>query len=471
MPTPALQAAATDPYAAIATPIQSATPVASAASDSSDPYASIATPIPPPEASSTPASDTGILAGAKRNTVGLIEGLYHAFTDAPTEQEKAEIKAKIDTANQKFNQSAGAGPRLQFNSDNIPTGALAYHRLVDAPAEMMNKKGESEIEAAKDLLAHAEYWKGANQYLSGLADKGLAKIPAVGPAVGAIAQRGERGDFSGAATDVGAAMLAENAPTLLRNPFKVPQIVKDVTQGAEVAQVPAQEAVRTAAKTGAADVGLSTVPPAGLRTLAEEPINAVNTMKKNVYGQVDKAAGTDLKTLYDRLDKVNDQIDLTAPGSPEEARLEAARTGQMQTIEDAKNVARAKGVNVDKLLDQGDALHTREMALRDFQKGFLKNTGIIEGNAAAGTPETVNVDSGIKALQKLQDNTKFGAPRLEQALGKAGAQQLLKDMYAAQRLGVKAVNLQTLLGKTLRGLEIAGLVGGAGLGVYELAKH
>ena len=51
MPTQALQAAATDPYAGIATPIQSA-PAASAAapvspaSDSSDPYASIATPLP-----------------------------------------------------------------------------------------------------------------------------------------------------------------------------------------------------------------------------------------------------------------------------------------------------------------------------------------------------------------------------------------------------------------------------------------
>src|ERR1035437_370852 len=46
MPTQALQAAATDPYASIATPIQSSA-VSPAASGASDPYASIATSIPP----------------------------------------------------------------------------------------------------------------------------------------------------------------------------------------------------------------------------------------------------------------------------------------------------------------------------------------------------------------------------------------------------------------------------------------
>jgi hypothetical protein len=262
---------------------------------------------------------------------------------------------------------------------------------------------------------------------------------------------------------------SEEAATEFNSPSK-PNLYQQVTQGEKVAQAPAQEAVRTAVKSGGNEVGLTTVQPESLRTIAEEPINAVRGLKKNVYGQVDQAAGTDLKTLHGKLDAINDKIDLEASGSPEEARLEAQRTSQMQTIEDAKQAARGKGVDVDKLLDKGDALHTKEMALREFQKNYLKNPNIIEGNSAMGTPETANVDGGIKVLQKMQDNTKWGAPRLEQALGKEGANQLLKDMYAAQRLGVKAVDAQKLMDRIIKGLKITGYVSAVGGGAYEMLK-
>jgi hypothetical protein len=108
--------------------------------------------------------------------------------------------------------------------------------------------------------------------------------------------------------------------------------------------------------------------------------------------------------------------------------------------------------------------------LREFQKNYLKNPSIIEGNSAMGTPETANVDAGIKVLQKMQDNTKYGAPRLEQALGKQGANQLLKDMYAAQRLGVKAIDAQKMMDRIIKGIKITGYVGGLGTGAYELLK-
>jgi hypothetical protein len=249
-----------------------------------------------------------------------------------------------------------------------------------------------------------------------------------------------------------------------------PNFIQQVWNGENVAQAPAQAATRATVKAGGAEVGLSTAQPAGLRTLAEEPISVVNALKKTLYGQVDQAAGTDLKALYTKLDAINDKIDLEASGSPEEARLEAQRTSQMQTIDDAKAAARAKGVDVDQTLAKADALHTREMALRDVQKGFLKNVNIVSGNAAEGTPEMINVDSAVKAIQKLQDNTKFGAPRLEQAFGKEGAAQLRNDIYAAQRLGVKAVDAQKLMDRIVKGLKIAGYVGGAGAAGYELVK-
>jgi hypothetical protein len=270
------------------------------------------------------------------------------------------------------------------------------------------------------------------------------------------------------------APTTEGIFTRLTNPFRKaapsdPGFIERAIQGEKVAQAPAQAATRAAVKVGGGEVGLSTVQPVGLRTLAEEPISIVNGLKKGVYSQVDQAAGTDLKTLYDKLDAINDKIDLEASGSPAEAKLEEARTSQMQTIEDAKTQARAKGVDVDKMLAKGDALHTREMALRDLQKGVLKNVNVVPGNAAAGTPETINVDSAVKAVQKLQDNTRYGAPRLEQALGKEGAKNFLNDLYAAQRSGVRAMQTQNFA-KIIGKYVLPEAVGGAVATTYALSR-
>lgn len=285
-------------------------------------------------------------------------------------------------------------------------------------------------------------------------------VPAIGSTLDAVAP--------------GLASKAAAAVTKLTNPFRRaatadPGFIDQVLHGEQVAQAPAQAATRAAAKAAGEEVGLSTVQPAGLRTLAEEPIHAVNQLKHGVYDQVDKAAGTDLKTLYGKLDAINDKIDLEASGSPEEARLEAQRTSQMQTIEDAKAQARTQGVDVDKMLAKGDALHTREMALRDVQKQIFKNVNIVSGNAAEGTPEMINVDSAVKAIQKLQDNTKFGAPRLEQAFGKEGAAALRQELYAAQRAGVKAMKYQDIA-KIIGKYVLPEVVGGAVATTYALSK-
>jgi hypothetical protein len=80
----------------------------------------------------------------------------------------------------------------------------------------------------------------------------------------------------------------------------------------------------------------------------------------------------------------------------------------------------------------------------------------------------VNVNEAVKALQKLQDDTRYGAPRLEQALGKQGAQDLLKNMYAAQKSGMTAMSRQQFAK-----LMLKYVVGpGAGIGVgYEVVRH
>jgi hypothetical protein len=82
----------------------------------------------------------------------------------------------------------------------------------------------------------------------------------------------------------------------------------------------------------------------------------------------------------------------------------------------------------------------------------------VKGNLKYGTAETVNIDPAIKALQKMQDDTRYESSRLEQALGTEGADALLKDMYKAQRDGVHAMKAR----QWVKYIAIAG--GLAGLG-------
>lgn len=154
--------------------------------------------------------DTGIWAGVKRNTVGLVTGLYHAFSDPATDQEKAELKQKVDAEN------ANGGKVPEDLATNPSRVTLAYHRLVDAPASDLAQKGQNEQKAAKDLLAQGENWKGGNLYTSGLVDRGLAAVPMLGPWINGVAQRYESGDRSGAATDLAAALAFKHAEPLAK---------------------------------------------------------------------------------------------------------------------------------------------------------------------------------------------------------------------------------------------------------------
>jgi hypothetical protein len=99
---------------------------------------------------------------------------------------------------------------------NPSRATLAYHRLMDAPAGFLQQKGSDEQAAAKDLLSRGDVWKGANLYLSGMADRTLSAIPLAGPFINSIATRAEKGDVSGAATDIAAALAYAKAPEIAR---------------------------------------------------------------------------------------------------------------------------------------------------------------------------------------------------------------------------------------------------------------
>jgi hypothetical protein len=172
-----------------------------------------------------PVQPTGVVAGLKRNTVDALTGLYHAFNDPATDQEKAEILNKIREENSKFANTpalAQGQPKIsEAIAANPPKATLALHRVLDAPAATLLKKGNDEVGVAKDLINNHEFWKGGNVYLSGLADRALSKVPLAGPAINSTAERAESGDISGAATDIAAGLALENAPEIVRGTGKV----------------------------------------------------------------------------------------------------------------------------------------------------------------------------------------------------------------------------------------------------------
>jgi hypothetical protein len=229
-----------DSAAPTAAPV--ATPAAAPAS-ANDPWAVVnQTPVPQP---------TGVLAGVKRNTVDALTGLYHAFNDPATEQEKTDILQKIRDGNSK-------GDKIPEDLATNPSKAtLALHRIIDAPAATLLKKSRDEVGVAQDLINNHEYWKGGNLYLSGLADKGLSALPIVGPMVNSIAERAEGGDVSGAATDVASLVALEHAPAIAKAGGKA------ISRGAE--------AVSDLASKGANKINSSELRPEMLTKRPETP--------------------------------------------------------------------------------------------------------------------------------------------------------------------------------------------------------
>jgi hypothetical protein len=175
----------------------------------------------PPTAKTQPtAPETGVWAGIKRNTVGMVSGLYHAFTDPATDQEKADLLAKLRADN-------AQGDKIPEDLATNPSLAtLAVHRLLTNPSDLLNAKSDKELQAAQNLWNSGEHWKAANMSVNGAVDKVLHAIPLAGPMINSIAERAEGGDVSGAATDVAAAVALSKAGDIARATPVVGKVIK-----------------------------------------------------------------------------------------------------------------------------------------------------------------------------------------------------------------------------------------------------
>ncbi len=354
------------------------------------------------------------------------------------------------------NAGSSIGPSVPHVPVNIP-GAIMFGKVAQHVQDLQNitkdEKASHPIKGAvSDLINKLQDILVGNPEHGGMQTGFLTNpvtsmlIPG-GPESSLVANEVEKG---GAAVDeavnaakskLGGAAEEEAAATPAA---KKPSLVQQIRKGGDVVQPEAEQALRTSVKAGGKEAGLSTVQPQSLRTIVEEPIHSLDASAKSLYRQIDSVSGTDFKALNEKLDNTEYQIRQlteTEEDVQKEAALEKSRTAIMEKIEAAKEQAKAAGVD-PAILDRADAQFRRARALSDVEAKVFKNPNIVKGNQVMGTAETVDVDSAVKALQKLQDSTKYGGSRLEQALGKQGANQLLKDLYEAQRVGTKALSRQ-----------------------------
>ncbi len=305
------------------------------------------------------------------------------------------------------------------------------------------------------ILAH-----GLNAVRGGAAQtaENVVKGQPIGQALGEGATTAAIGTGVGAAAE-GASALASH----LFNPDtgKITRIAKQAMGGENMAQRPAQIALRTAA----GEQGPS------VRELLTGPIDRAKSIAKSGYDQVEKATGLDLKVVQQKLDNTVDEINKltgTEADLAKEAQLEKARTELMDEIDEAKKAATSKGVPAD-AIDKADAAWKQHKALSEVQGLVFDNEGVIKGNTAHGSPEVVSVDNAIRNLEKLNNKVKYGAPRLQQAFGVNGADRLMKEMYAAQREGIKAMDVQKWTNIAKGALKWSGR-GALAAGGYEAAK-
>lgn len=267
---------------------------------------------------------------------------------------------------------------------------------------------------------------------------------------------------TGAEAAAGSALLGgavEGARILRVNPFR--------------AKALAMKAADEAAASAAADSRVATgaaPSESGLRPALDSAIDQVSNRERTTYDTVKKLSGTDLKSLYDERESVQDAID-----DPVNIGNSRALQDRLQNLDaqiaTGEQTAAAKGADAQKIIQQAKADTQQRFALQELKNKVFDNESVVSGNKAAGTDETININNAIKAVERLDKPSRYapqGTPsRLQQALGPDGAANFKRALYDAQKRGVRNAKLAQFT-RWAGGLIGAGVLGGLG---FEAGKH
>lgn len=408
---------------------------------------------------------TGFVKGAGDTVSGISHLIHKIPVVGETLAPSAGISA-LDTLDTSKNTAESVGKGLEgiaefATGDEALSGLAKAHKFVALAQKYPSVAHVLNMASAHPWLAKiiSEGVKGAVVGGAEGTVKGAQKDQAVKGGVAGAETGGAVGAVLGAVT--GAIPVIKN---LKINPFrKAMEAIQDITAppkvaGEAVSQPMAQAGVQAAAPT----VGPSFRSGIDFKTPLADA--------KALYKTVDDAAKTDFKALYDKLDAAHDAAREAGIGSAEEAKAELAIKNTQEAIDEAKKVAAKSGVpDVDKVLSKADAKFTETQANKDLNKKFFGSQDVVLGNVAHGAPETLNIDSAIKALENLDKPNRFGVSRLQQtSLGPKGAFALKQFLYDAQKAGEKAMDSRALRNKML---ALGSAAAGTALGVgYELSK-
>ena len=247
------------------------------------------------------------------------------------------------------------------------------------------------------------------------------------------------------------------------------QAVKRLVSPEAATQPEAQSAFRSGAQASAEDAGVTgEANQGGIRTLMNKPIRQASAVKRNLYDTVNDAAETDMKSLYDRREELQDTLDDPTQIANKSALQKELQTTQASIDAGETKVQDALGTKASDLLQKAKAATQQRFAMEQGDAKLFNNESVVSGNAENGTDETVNVKAAIRQAEQLDKPSKFaprGTPtRLQQMFGEDGAKAFKQGLYDAQKSG-QSVATRNTVAKWLGG------VGGVGLGGFEAFTH
>lgn len=219
-----------------------------------------------------------------------------------------------------------------------------------------------------------------------------------------------------------------------------PGLVKQVLKGEKVAQEPAKAAIRTAAGAGEETPLLE-----GHKTAVDDALKGISEKERAAYKAQDEAAGFDVKETRAKLKDAEWKVKQPEIDEATRERLTKTISESKQSIAEAEKKMSEAGVDAK----AADTLFKQRKAGEDFRKALVQHV------SADG--ESVNVDGMLNAAKKLRNTPK--GDRLEQFLGKDGADKLMDDLLKAQKIGAHALKVQQIA-KWVAGITGAGALGG-----------
>jgi hypothetical protein len=234
---------------------------------------------------------------------------------------------------------------------------------------------------------------------------------------------------------------------------KAPGVVSKILHGEKVAQPGAAQTLRTGAQASATDAGVAaegaTAPGQGIRTYMDKSIAAAAKTERATYDAITKAAGRDMKDLYEEREAIQDALDdpTNIANRRELEREMRVNNANISEGEDAIRNDPKSGVTLDSL-NEAKAMTQQRYAMSEAKKKLFNNESVVSGNVKHGVEESINVDNAIKNAEAMDKPSKYapeGTPtRLEQAFGKEGAFKLKQGLYDAQKTGESAVKVQKI---------------------------